>query len=387
MSRLVIRADNRAAYEQFTAHLRWSLGELKAGEVIDRGVFIAQLREKGRMPSDATLYRWLVYHLGNERKSPRQAGGEAMARHGEREHGGAGPKVVVDGEAEEEPQAEAMEMGARDTLKPKAVDLVPTMRDGELRIRDEDLATRLGYGRPREIRPLIARHRAALSSLGILSSAGEIVGKGQVANVYYLNRRQAIYLTAKSETPEATAITIEIVRKFDAYENGAAQPAIDLNDPVALRGLLLAHAEQNIALRAEVAGQKVEIVELKEEVAGMKPTVEAMQRFRASKGALGVRIVSAEMGVPMNDLTAWLERNRWAYRNHPDGPLIAYRDKIQAGLLEMKPTTKGVDKVTGELRRTTMLRITPMGQSVIMEAMLMERQGRHHGAPQQGRLI
>jgi hypothetical protein len=35
-------------------------------------------------------------------------------------------------------------------------------------------------------------------------------------NGVYLNRKQAIFLTAKSETPDATEITIEIIQRFDA---------------------------------------------------------------------------------------------------------------------------------------------------------------------------
>jgi hypothetical protein len=37
---------------------------------------------------------------------------------------------------------------------------------------------------------------------------------------YYLNRKQAIFITAKSDTGVATDITIEIIERFDTYERG-----------------------------------------------------------------------------------------------------------------------------------------------------------------------
>lgn len=98
--------------------------------------------------------------------------------------------------------------------------ITPEMHDGELRILDTDLAGRLGFSQPRDIRKLIARHRGALLQMGILPTEEMTVGKGQKVEAYYLNRKQAIFITAKSETAEATDITIEIIHRFDAYERG-----------------------------------------------------------------------------------------------------------------------------------------------------------------------
>lgn len=57
--------------------------------------------------------------------------------------------------------------------------------------------------------------------MGALPTVG-IAGQGDQAKEYYLNRKQAIFITAKSATPDATDITIEIIEKFDAYERGVA---------------------------------------------------------------------------------------------------------------------------------------------------------------------
>ncbi|MGL4966164.1 MAG: hypothetical protein ACRC67_33395 [Inquilinus sp.] len=93
--------------------------------------------------------------------------------------------------------------------------------EGEPRILDIDLATRLGFAEPRMIRKLIKRHLDALDRLGMRSTVERIV-KGRPSEEFYLNRKQAIFVTGKSDTPTATEITIEIIERFDAYERAAA---------------------------------------------------------------------------------------------------------------------------------------------------------------------
>jgi hypothetical protein len=70
-------------------------------------------------------------------------------------------------------------------------EITPTLVEGELRIRDVDLAARLGFGQARDIRRLIARHGAALSRMGPLPTMG-IAGQGEQAKEFRLNRKQAI---------------------------------------------------------------------------------------------------------------------------------------------------------------------------------------------------
>lgn len=98
--------------------------------------------------------------------------------------------------------------------------LTPLLLEGELRVLDTDLAERLGFDRPRNIRTLITRWKAELEQLGVCCAVQQTSGTkgGRPAMVYYLNRKQAIFITAKSETPVATDITIEIIHRFDEYE-------------------------------------------------------------------------------------------------------------------------------------------------------------------------
>ena len=106
----------------------------------------------------------------------------------------------------------------------------PQVHDGELRILDTDLAARLCFAKPVKIRDLIKRHRSNLKQLGPLPTVGRVINGGQ-ATEYYLNKKQAIFLTTKSETAEATAITIEIIERFEAYERGDVKPVVRLRKP------------------------------------------------------------------------------------------------------------------------------------------------------------
>jgi hypothetical protein len=116
--------------------------------------------------------------------------------------------------------------GGKHGVDPRFSLPLPIGIEGEPRIRDLDLAARLGFAQERDIRKLIARHRGALCALGPIVERQEVVGKGQRVATAYLNRKQAIFMTARSDTPIATDITIEIVERFDAYEKGLlAAPA------------------------------------------------------------------------------------------------------------------------------------------------------------------
>ena len=98
----------------------------------------------------------------------------------------------------------------------------------EPRVEDVRLAEALGMERPRNIRKLVERHREALERLGEVCSTVEQTSAkgGRPGRTFWLNKRQALYLCTKSETPRATEVTITMVEVFDAYQAGRlAAPA------------------------------------------------------------------------------------------------------------------------------------------------------------------
>jgi DNA polymerase len=102
-----------------------------------------------------------------------------------------------------------------------------TLIEEEPRILDLDLAAALEYTRPTKIRELIKRHVESLEKLGTLPTVGSVIqgARGSTeTDEFYLNKAQAIFITTQAGTAKATEITIEVVRRFDAYEKNATLP-------------------------------------------------------------------------------------------------------------------------------------------------------------------
>lgn len=120
---------------------------------------------------------------------------------------------------------------------PAAITLadIDTVSDGEPRILDLRLASALGFKKPRDIRPLIERHREPLERLGgFCRTVRQNRGRGRPGTEYRLNKKQALYICTKSDTDRATDITIQIVEVFDAVTEQAAKQVPHLPPPSAL---------------------------------------------------------------------------------------------------------------------------------------------------------
>ncbi|HET9063765.1 MAG TPA: hypothetical protein VFO62_10790 [Candidatus Binatia bacterium] len=87
--------------------------------------------------------------------------------------------------------------------------------DGEPRIRDLDLAERLGYERPRKIRDII-REAQKVNGFGICPVSGQNHdgGRGRPADEYWLTERQALFVTTRSGTEKAAEATLMLVDAF-----------------------------------------------------------------------------------------------------------------------------------------------------------------------------
>lgn len=109
------------------------------------------------------------------------------------------------------------------TLKPLTAADLDTEINHEPRIQDLRLAEILGFKDRRKIRELIDRHRDALESFGVISRhVARNSRRGRPTDCYYLNKRQALYITAKSDTERAALVTIQMVEVFDAVMSGRA---------------------------------------------------------------------------------------------------------------------------------------------------------------------
>lgn len=99
--------------------------------------------------------------------------------------------------------------------------------NNELMVEDLDLATRLGYERPRKIRDLIKRMlgNGQLASETVCPSVGQTSAKGgRPATVYWLNEKAALKVITKSETVLSDKITDEIIDVYTAARKGELKP-------------------------------------------------------------------------------------------------------------------------------------------------------------------
>ena len=221
----------------------------------------------------------------------------------------------------------------------------------EIRIRDTDLGARLEFAQPRDIRKIIARHRGALSLMGALPTEDEVVGKGQKTKAFYLNKKQAIFITAKSETEKATDITIEIIEKFDAYERGA-RPVPQTR-------------EQKLA-EAFMLTQEI-IKEKDAQIAVLAPKAEALDRIATADGSLSITEAAKALQVRPKDLFDYLSTNGWTYRRAGSGTWLGYQTRTNAGDLAHKVNT--VLQADGTERVFEQVKVTPRGLAKLAKLM------------------
>lgn len=232
--------------------------------------------------------------------------------------------------------------------------ITPSMHKGELRIRDTDLAARLGFAAPDQIRKLIKRHEVNLLKMGVSSTVEETSGSkgGRPGTAYYLNRKQAIFITAKSETAEATDITIEIIERFDAYERGEVPtPAL----PKTYAEALLEAGR--LAQQLEVSQERAKLQEAM--LVAARPKIDALDRISTSDGSYGLQEAAKILQVGPRAFVQWLRTNRWIYKRPGSTNYLGYQDRINAGYLWHKVST--YETANGETRSRDDVKILPKG--------------------------
>lgn len=160
--------------------------------------------------------------------------------------------------------------------------------------------------------------------------------------------RDGFSLLAMGFTGEkALRFKLRYIEQFNAMEAelrriAKSGPTIDLNDPGALRGLLLTYSEKAL--------------ELEKQVKELLPSQEALHRLSEADGSFCVTDAAKALQMRPKDLFAWLRQNGWIYRRVGAQSDLGYSSKTTAGLLEHKVTTvlraDGSEKVTEQVRVT-----------------------------------
>ncbi|CAK8744469.1 hypothetical protein SODG_007582 [Sodalis praecaptivus] len=129
-----------------------------------------------------------------------------------------------------------------------------------------------------------------------------------------------------------------------------------LNDPAAMRGILLTYTEKVIALENKV-----------EEMA---PDVAALHRIAKSDGGMCITNTAKELQMRPKDLFAFLRKRGWIYRRVGAQNWMAYQSKIQSGYLEHKisivPSNDGTDKIREQVI------VTPKGLAKLSQTFCLE---------------
>lgn len=107
------------------------------------------------------------------------------------------------------------------------------IENNEPRVRDLDLADRLGYAHPIDIRKLVRRYQNSgdLSREEVLATVAKSTG-GRPGTEFWLSEAAALFIVTKSETKNAIALTKEMIRVFMLVRRGMieTQPSLELGE-------------------------------------------------------------------------------------------------------------------------------------------------------------
>lgn len=121
---------------------------------------------------------------------------------------------------------------------------------------------------------------------------------------------------------EARQYFIECERQAKTVTN----PVDLLNDPAAMRGILLNYTEK--------------VIQLEHKVEALTPKAEALDRFATySDGSFCLRDAAKTLQVPEKRFIQLLHEKNWIYRRPLGAGWLAYSEKLQAGVMEHKITT------------------------------------------------
>jgi len=124
-----------------------------------------------------------------------------------------------------------------------------------------------------------------------------------------------------------------------------------LNDPTAMRGLLLTYSEKVLTLEAANAE--------------LKPKAQAMDRLSEADGTLNVTTAAKVLQLRPKELFSWMSQHQWIYRRTGGANWLGYQDRIQQGLLEHKVTT--VSRSDGSEKVVEQVLVTPKGLTRLAE--------------------
>ncbi|WP_455476569.1 phage antirepressor KilAC domain-containing protein [Bartonella sp. B17] len=218
--------------------------------------------------------------------------------------------------------------------------------ENEPRVRDVDLAEKLGFVRTRDVRKLIARNMKEIERFGTCATMAHVI-KGNNVTEYWLNEEQALLIATLSNTEKSSQVRYMLIKLFVAWRRGEIKQShiqsIDYSSPEVILGVLTHLKDEN---------ERKDII-----IAELKPKAEALEGLTRSDGLFGLTEAAKVLEVRPKDLIDYLRGNDWVYRRAPGSALLPYQDKIKRGLMDCPTITiqrpDGTEKVLPSTKITT----------------------------------
>jgi hypothetical protein len=177
--------------------------------------------------------------------------------------------------------------------------------DGEARVRDLDLAERLGYERPRKLRDLIRRNEVELARYGVVPTIREVRGVsprvgakpagGRPTECFLLNEPQALLVVMRADTAAAADVRQQVIEVFMAWRQGRLSPQAGPVDPLAAQLAALRHELEQMRIDTGRVRESTARIEARVQgMGGLKSVAEAMD---AGAAGPGLRYINAAIGM------------------------------------------------------------------------------------------
>ena len=226
--------------------------------------------------------------------------------------------------------------------------------DGEPHFVGKDVAEVLGYANPADA---ITKHCKGVAKRYPLQTSGGM------QELRVISEPDMLRLIVSSQLPAAERFerwvfedVLPQIRKTGSY-GAKADPMAVLNDPAAMRSLLLGYSEKVLALE--------------DRVNELAPKADALDRIATfSEGSYCMRDAAKVQQVPERKFIQYLDARRWIYQQAP-GQWRVYAEARKDGLMEQKTTTG--QKPDGTEWQSVQVRVTAKGMTKLARA--FEREG------------
>lgn len=230
---------------------------------------------------------------------------------------------------------------------------IVTARDGEAFADSRDVAAFFGK-QVKHVHEAIRNLIAKEPSLGLANFRPFKIKDftGESISHYDMDRDGFSLLAMGFTGAKALKWKLAYIKAFGAMEaeisrQAKSGPMIDMNDPAALRGLLLSYSEQAI--------------ELRDKVDELQPKADAFHRIAEADGSECITNTAKALQMRPKDLFAYLRQHHWIYRRAGTKTDLGYQSKVNSGLLEHKVTT--ITGSDGIERERVQVRVTARGMT------------------------